>query len=82
MEELPTQNMLVQRITVTILPLDFPYSGLVIHSGEILTISKFTRRSFLFLLMKEKYLVQYRLGCHENISVQFIYLKDLIVSYV
>jgi len=32
--------------------------------------------------MKEKYLVQYRLGCHENISVQFIYLKDLIVSYV
>jgi hypothetical protein len=80
MEELPTQNMLVQRINVTVLPLDFPYPGFVIHSGKILANGKFTRRSFVFLLMKEKYLLQYRLRCHENISLQFIYLFRRINS--
>jgi len=65
---------------VAILSLDFPYSGLMIYSGEILTTGKFTRRSFAFLLMKEKYLIQYRLDCQEYVSLQFIYLFRRINS--
>jgi len=40
MEEMPSLNMLVQRLKVAILPMDLPYSGPVTHSGEILTIVK------------------------------------------
>jgi len=40
MEEMPSLNMTVQRLKVAILPLDLPYSGLVTHSGEILTTGK------------------------------------------
>jgi len=40
MEEMPSLNMLVQRIKVAILPLDLPCSGPVTHSGEILTTGK------------------------------------------
>jgi hypothetical protein len=36
MEEMPSQNILVQRLKVTILPLELNCSGLVTHSGEIL----------------------------------------------
>jgi len=35
MEEIPSLNMPVQRLTVAILPLDLPCSGPVTHSGEI-----------------------------------------------
>jgi len=37
---MPSQNMTVQRLKVAILPLDVPYSGPIIHSGEILTTGK------------------------------------------
>jgi len=40
MEEMPSLNMPVQRLKVAILPLDVPCSGLVTHSGEILTTGK------------------------------------------
>ena len=40
MEEMPSINMPVQRLKVTILPLDLPCSGPVTHSGEILTTDK------------------------------------------
>jgi len=40
MEEMPSLNMPVQRLKVTILPLDLPCSGPVTHSGEILTTGK------------------------------------------
>jgi len=40
MEEMPSLNMPVQRLNVTILPLDLPCSGPVTHSGEILTTGK------------------------------------------
>jgi hypothetical protein len=39
-EEMPSLNMLVHRLKVAILPLDLPCSGLVTHSGEILTTGK------------------------------------------
>jgi len=32
--------MPVQRLKVAILPMDLPSSGLIIHSGKILTIAK------------------------------------------
>jgi len=37
MEEIPSLNILVQRLKVAILPLNLPCSGPVTHSGEILT---------------------------------------------
>jgi len=37
---MPSLNMLVQRLKVAILPLDFPCSEPVTHSGEILTTGK------------------------------------------
>ena len=37
---MPSLNMPVQRLKVAILPLDLPCSGLVTHSGEILTTGK------------------------------------------
>jgi hypothetical protein len=40
MLEMPSQNMPVQRLKVAILPLDLTCSGLITHSGEILTIGK------------------------------------------
>jgi hypothetical protein len=40
MEEMPSLNMPVQRLKITILPLDLTCSGLVTHSGEILTTGK------------------------------------------
>jgi hypothetical protein len=40
MEEMPSLNMPVQRLTVATLPLDLPRSGHVTHSGEILTTGK------------------------------------------
>jgi hypothetical protein len=40
MEKVPFQNMLVQRIKIAVLPLDLPCSGIVTHSGEILTSGK------------------------------------------
>jgi hypothetical protein len=40
MKEMPSLNMSVQRLKVTILPLDLPYPGPVTHSGEILTTGK------------------------------------------
>ena len=40
MEEMPSQNMPVQKLKVAILPLDLPCSGPVTHSGEILTTGK------------------------------------------
>jgi len=40
MEEMPSQNMPVQRLKLAILPLDFPCSGPITHSGEILTTDK------------------------------------------
>ena len=40
MEEMPSQNMSVQRLKLAILPLDLPFCGLVTHSGEILTTGK------------------------------------------
>jgi len=40
MEELPSLNMMVQRLKVAILLLDLPCSGPVTHSGEILTTGK------------------------------------------
>ena len=39
-EEMPSLNMPVQSLKVAILPLDLPCSGLVTHSGEILTTGK------------------------------------------
>jgi len=50
MEELPTQSIYVKRLEIAILPLGFPYSELMIHSGEILITGKFTRRSFAFFV--------------------------------
>jgi len=40
MEEMPSVNKPVQRLKVTILPLDLPHSRPVNHSGEILTTGK------------------------------------------
>jgi hypothetical protein len=40
MLEMPSQNMPVQKLELGILPLDLPCSGLITHSGEILTIGK------------------------------------------
>jgi len=40
MEEMPSLNMPVQRLKVTILLLDLPCSGIVTHSGEIFTTDK------------------------------------------
>jgi hypothetical protein len=40
MDEMPSLNMSVQRLTVAILPLDLPCTGSVTHSGEILTTGK------------------------------------------
>jgi hypothetical protein len=40
MEEMPSLNKPIQRLKVTILPLDLPCSGSVTHSGEILTTGK------------------------------------------
>ena len=40
MEEMPSLNMPIQRLKVTIIPLDLPYSGPVTHAGEILTTGK------------------------------------------
>ena len=40
MEEMPSLNMLVQRLKIAILQLDLPCSGSVTHSGEILTTGK------------------------------------------
>jgi len=37
---MPSQNMPVQRLMVAMLPLNLSCSGLVTHSGEILTIDK------------------------------------------
>jgi hypothetical protein len=37
MEEIPFQNTPLQRLKVAILPLDLACSGIVTHSGEILT---------------------------------------------
>jgi len=37
---MPSQNKLVQRLKVAILPLDLPCPGPVTHSGEILTTGK------------------------------------------
>jgi hypothetical protein len=40
MQEKPPQNMSAHRMKVAVLPLDLPYSGLLTHSGEILTNGK------------------------------------------
>jgi hypothetical protein len=40
MEKMPSLNMPVQRLKVAILPLNLPCSGLVTHSGEVLTTGK------------------------------------------
>jgi hypothetical protein len=40
MQEMPPQNMSVHRIKVAVLPLDLPCSGLLTHSGDILTNGK------------------------------------------
>jgi hypothetical protein len=40
LEEMPSQNMAVQRLKVTTLPLDLPCCGLIVHSEEILTPGK------------------------------------------
>jgi hypothetical protein len=41
MLEMPSQNMPVQSLKVAaVLPLDLPWSGLITHSGKILTIGK------------------------------------------
>ena len=37
---MPSQNLPVQRLMVAVLPLDLSCSGLVTHSGEILTNDK------------------------------------------
>jgi len=37
---MPSLNVPVQRLKVAIVPLDLPCSGLVTHSGEILTTGK------------------------------------------
>jgi hypothetical protein len=38
--------MPVQKLTVTILPLDLPCSGIVTYSGEILTTEKSQKKAF------------------------------------
>ena len=43
---MPPINMPVQRLKVAILPLDFPCSGPVTHSGEILTNGKSHGKTF------------------------------------
>ena len=40
MKEMPSKNMLVRRLKVAILPLDWTCSGLVAHLGEILITGK------------------------------------------
>jgi hypothetical protein len=40
MQEMPPQNMSVHRIKAAVLPLDLSCSGLLTHSGEILTNGK------------------------------------------
>jgi hypothetical protein len=44
MEEMPSLNMLVERLKVATLPLDSPCSRPVIHLGEILTTGKSHRK--------------------------------------
>lgn len=44
-EEMPSKNMPVERLKVTILPLDLLCSGLVMHAWEILTTASLTRTS-------------------------------------
>ena len=46
MEEIPSLNLPVQRLKVSILLLDLPCSGSVTHSGEILTTGILTERDF------------------------------------
>jgi hypothetical protein len=40
MEKMAAQSMSVQRLKVTILPLDLPCSGPITHSGDISVIGK------------------------------------------
>ena len=42
---MPSLNMPVQRLKVTVLPLDLPFSGPVTHSREILTTASLTERN-------------------------------------
>jgi hypothetical protein len=43
-EEMPSQNMPIQRLTAEFLPLDLPCSGLVTHSGGILPTDQFPKK--------------------------------------
>ena len=52
MEEMPSQNIPVQRLKVAILPLDVTSYELVTHSGKILTTESLTRRSWTDCLQK------------------------------
>jgi len=42
-----------QRLKVAILPMDLPCSGLIIHSGEILTTGKSHKKTMSKLLPKD-----------------------------
>jgi hypothetical protein len=58
--EMPSHNMPVQKLNVTILPLGLPCSGLVTHSGEILTTGKSHKKEagrfyFIFNITKSKF---------------------------
>jgi len=53
MLEMPSQNTPVKRLKVEILPLDLTYSGLITHSGEILTIGKPHKKKLGGLLPKD-----------------------------
>jgi len=46
-------NMPVQRLKVAILAMDLPCSGLIIHSGEILTTSKSHKKTMGRLFPKD-----------------------------
>jgi hypothetical protein len=46
-------NMPGQRLKVAILPMDLPCSGLIIHSGEILTTGKSHKKTMSKLFPKE-----------------------------
>jgi len=48
-----SQNRPVQRLNVAILPLDLPCSGLVTHSGEILTTGKSHKKKLEGLFSKD-----------------------------
>jgi len=43
MEEMPSQNMPIQKLKLAIRPLDLPHSRLT-HSGEILTTGKLQKK--------------------------------------